>query len=131
VGLAQLIRFLFLLVELICSGSNYRFDMSVVFTTNYSFSETFLVTDFVNLKIKLAQSFRCVHIDRVCVYIIIGVSTYTYMSICVYTVFLKKTRLDGEITENLEARRVFCCLVVFCCDWFLSEESAGIPALKM
>jgi hypothetical protein len=28
-------------------------------------SNTFLVTDFVNLKIKLAQSFRCAHRDRV------------------------------------------------------------------
>jgi hypothetical protein len=35
-GLAQLIRFL--VVKLIHSDSNSRFDMCVVFTTNYSFS---------------------------------------------------------------------------------------------
>jgi hypothetical protein len=36
VGLVQLI--IFLLVELTYSGSNFRFDMSVIFTANYSFS---------------------------------------------------------------------------------------------
>jgi hypothetical protein len=51
VGLAQLVRFL--LVELTYPGSNSRFDMCVVFTVNYFFSKVFLVTDFVNLKIKL------------------------------------------------------------------------------
>jgi hypothetical protein len=30
-------------------------------------SEVFLVTDFMNLKIKLVQSFECVHRSRVCV----------------------------------------------------------------
>jgi hypothetical protein len=37
VSLAWLIRFL--VVELIHLGSNPKFDMSVVFTANYSFSE--------------------------------------------------------------------------------------------
>jgi hypothetical protein len=37
VGLAQLVRFI--VVELIHLGSNTRFDMSVAFMTNYSFSE--------------------------------------------------------------------------------------------
>jgi hypothetical protein len=41
-------------------------------------SETLLVTDFVNLKIKL------------CVRVFIGVSDHTYINIYVYTVFLKK-----------------------------------------
>jgi hypothetical protein len=36
VGLAQLVRFL--VMELTYSDLNLRFDMSVVFTTNYSFS---------------------------------------------------------------------------------------------
>jgi hypothetical protein len=53
-------------------------------------SETLLVTDFVNLKIKSAQSFGCAHRDRICVYVFIGVSARTYMSTCVCTVFLKK-----------------------------------------
>jgi hypothetical protein len=51
-------------------------------------SETLLVTDFMNLKIKSARSFECVHRDRVCVRV---VSDRTCMSICVYTVFLKKS----------------------------------------
>jgi hypothetical protein len=34
-------------------------------------SETFLVTDFVNLKIKLAQFFRGVHKNKVCISIFI------------------------------------------------------------
>jgi hypothetical protein len=68
--LAQLVRFL--VVELIHSGSNLIFDMSVVFLTNYSFSgrqrtvnsEVLLEIDFVNLEIKF---FRCTHRDRICV----------------------------------------------------------------
>jgi hypothetical protein len=54
-------------------------------------SETLLVTDFVNLKIKLTQSFRGAHKDKVCVRVFIGVSGRTYMNICVFTVFLKKS----------------------------------------
>jgi hypothetical protein len=37
-------------------------------------SDTLLVTDFVNLKIKSAQSFRCAYSDRKCVCIFIGVT---------------------------------------------------------
>jgi hypothetical protein len=54
-------------------------------------SETFLVIDFMNLKIKPAQSFRCAHRGRVCVCMFIGVSARTCISICVCTVFLKKS----------------------------------------
>jgi hypothetical protein len=53
-------------------------------------SEAFLVTDFVNLKIKPTHSFECVHIGKVCVRVFIGVSTHVCMSIYVCTVFLKK-----------------------------------------
>jgi hypothetical protein len=68
---------------------NLKFDMSVVFTTNYSFSrmlrlvdsETVLMTDFVNLNIKSTQSFEGFYRVRVYVHIIIGVNTYTFMSI--------------------------------------------------
>jgi hypothetical protein len=45
-------------------------------------SETLLVTDFVNLKIKPAQFFRDAHRGRVCVHVFIVVSTHTCMSIC-------------------------------------------------
>jgi hypothetical protein len=54
-------------------------------------SKMTLVTDFINLKIKPAQSFRCAHRGRVCVHVFIGVSAHTCMSICVCTVFLKKS----------------------------------------
>jgi hypothetical protein len=46
-------------------------------------SDVLLVTDFVNLKIKLTQSFRGVHRDRMYVHLFIGVNTHTYMNICV------------------------------------------------
>jgi hypothetical protein len=56
-------------------------------------SETLSVTDFVNLKIKPAQFFRCAHKGRVCVRVFIGVSAHTCMSIYVCKVFLKKNYL--------------------------------------
>jgi hypothetical protein len=58
--------------------------------------EAFLVTDFVNLKIKPAQSFRCAHRGRVYVHVFIGVSVHTYMSIYVCTVLLKKIFRDAH-----------------------------------
>jgi hypothetical protein len=54
-------------MKLTHSGLNFRFDMTVIFTVNYSFSEggdisvdneTFLMTDFVNLKIKIRSIFK-------------------------------------------------------------------------
>jgi hypothetical protein len=57
-------------------------------------SEALLVTDFVNLKIKPVQSFRCAHKGRVCVCVFIGVSARMCMSICVCTVFLKKNAMS-------------------------------------
>jgi hypothetical protein len=73
VDLVQLIRFL--VMELIYPGLNTKFDMNVAFMANYSFSgrqrsvdsETLLMTDFMNLKIKLTQSFRYAHKVRVCI----------------------------------------------------------------
>jgi hypothetical protein len=53
-------------------------------------SETLLVTDFMNLKIKPTQYFRITHRGRVYVRVFIEVSDRTCMSIYVYTVFLKK-----------------------------------------
>jgi hypothetical protein len=53
-------------------------------------SDALLVTDFMNLKIKSAQSFRCAHRGRVCVRVFIWVNARTYMSIGICTVFLKK-----------------------------------------
>jgi hypothetical protein len=53
------------MVELNHTDINLRFDMSVVFTTNYFLvrddvsinNNTLLMIDFINLKIKLTQSF--------------------------------------------------------------------------
>jgi hypothetical protein len=53
-------------------------------------SKSLFVTDFMNLKIKLTQSFRCAYMNRVCVRMFIRVSAHTCMSICVCSVFLKK-----------------------------------------
>jgi hypothetical protein len=53
-------------------------------------SETLLLSDFVNLKIKLAQSFGCAQRGRLCVCVFIEVSDHMYMSINICIVFLKK-----------------------------------------
>jgi hypothetical protein len=55
-------------------------------------SETLLVTDFVNLKIKPTQSFRYAHRSRVYVRMFIGVSAHTYMSICVCLYCISKKK---------------------------------------
>jgi hypothetical protein len=54
-------------------------------------SNTLLVTDFVNLKIKPVQSFGGAYRGKMCIRIFIGVDDYTCMNICIYTVFQKKT----------------------------------------
>jgi hypothetical protein len=85
-------------VELTHSGSNHIFNMCVVFTANCFLvgddvsidNETLLMTNFINLKIKSVQSFKCVHKGMVCVRIFIGINAHTYMSIYICTVFLKK-----------------------------------------
>jgi hypothetical protein len=99
VGLAQLVRFL--LVELIYPGSNHIFDMCVAFTANYSFCgrrrpvniETLLLIDFMNLKIKSAQSFRGAHRGRVCVRVCVhrGECSYVYEYLCLYCVSKETT----------------------------------------
>jgi hypothetical protein len=53
-------------------------------------SDTVLVTDFVNLKIKSAQYFRCVHKCIMYVHKFIGINALTCRIICIYIVFLKK-----------------------------------------
>jgi hypothetical protein len=49
------------------------------------------MTDFMNLKIKSGQSFECAYRNRVYIHVFIGVSSRMCMSICIYTVFLKKS----------------------------------------
>jgi hypothetical protein len=68
-------------------------------------SKILLVTDFVNLKIKLIQSFKSAHRDRVCVCAFIEISAHTCMSIYIYTVFLKKISdfFKNNDSENISA----------------------------
>jgi hypothetical protein len=51
---------------------------------------TLLVTDFVNLNIKSAQSFKDVHRAKMCIHVFIGVSNHMYISIYVCIMFLEK-----------------------------------------
>jgi hypothetical protein len=62
-------------------------------------SETLLVTDFINLKIKLSQFFEGANRGRVCVRVFIGVSTHTCINIYIYTVFLKNG--ESKIKKTL------------------------------
>jgi hypothetical protein len=59
-------------------------------------SETLLMTDFVNLKIKPTQSFGGAHRSTICVRVFIGVIAHTCMSIYACAVFLKKTRAIND-----------------------------------
>jgi hypothetical protein len=85
-------------MELTHPGSNPRFDMSVAFTANYFLvggdvsvdSESLLVTDFVNLKIKSTQSFGCAHRSRMCVCAHMSECSYEHEYLCFCTVFVKK-----------------------------------------
>jgi hypothetical protein len=52
-------------------------------------SEALLVIDFVNLKIKLTQSFGGAHRGRVCVCVDMGEYSYVYKYLCLYCVFKK------------------------------------------
>jgi hypothetical protein len=63
-------------------------------------SETLLVTNFVNLKIKSAQSFEYAHRGMLCMCVFIGVSAHTCMSTCVYTVFLKTVVMSSMATVD-------------------------------
>jgi hypothetical protein len=49
-----------------------------------------LVTDFVNLKIKPTQSFKDAYIGMMYVRVFIEVNTHTYMNIYICIVFIKK-----------------------------------------
>jgi hypothetical protein len=92
VGLAQLVRFT--VVELILLDLTWMLYLRLITLLVKGDvpvdSETLLVTDFVNLKIKPAQSFKNTHSDRVCAYVFIGVNARMYMSIYICIVFLKK-----------------------------------------
>jgi hypothetical protein len=67
-------------------------------------SETLLVTDFVNLKIKPTQYFRIAHRSRVYVRVFIEVSDCTCMSIYFCTVFLKKQPPRQILVNKIAAK---------------------------
>jgi hypothetical protein len=84
-------------VKLIHPGSNIRFGMCVAYlrliiisvvNDIHIDSEMLLVTDFMNLKIKPAQSFGYAHRDRVCMCVFIECS-YVYEYLCLYCVSLQ------------------------------------------
>jgi hypothetical protein len=53
-------------------------------------SETVLMTNFVNLKIKSTQSFGCAYRGRVCVCVHIGEYSYVYKYLRLYYISQKK-----------------------------------------
>jgi hypothetical protein len=60
--------------------------------------DALLVTDFVNLKIKTAQSFECTHRDRMCV--CVHISEWSYVSVFVH--FLKKIYKNVPDIKNMK-----------------------------
>jgi hypothetical protein len=64
-------------------------------------SEALLVIDFVNFKIKSAQSFEGAYKDRVCIHVFIEVSThiYIYIYISMFILYFKKM-LDVRYEER-------------------------------
>jgi hypothetical protein len=58
-------------------------------------SETFLMTDFINFKIKSTQSLKNDYRSKMYVYIFIKMSAHTYTSIYIYTIFLKKRKISS------------------------------------
>jgi hypothetical protein len=65
-------------------------------------SETLLVIDFINLKIKPTLSFKGAHMSKLCVHILIDVSDRTCISINIYTVFLKKKK--NGVFKSVQAK---------------------------
>jgi hypothetical protein len=66
-------------------------------------SETLLLTDFMNLKIKPTQSFKGAHRDNMCICVFICVSGHTCINSCIYTMFLKNTFLPSlPLTRIME-----------------------------
>jgi hypothetical protein len=95
------------MAKLIYSVLNFRFDMFIIFMINYFFSrrqrhidsEILFVINFVNLRLKLAQSFRTIHRYRVCIRVFIGISLHLYY-ICIKKKFSPNlARLQSSFSE--------------------------------
>jgi hypothetical protein len=86
--------------------------MDIAFMPNYFFvrdgvsvdSESLLVTDFVNLKIKPTQSFEGAHRGRVCMHVFIGVSARTYMSICILHLYCVSQKKIDDVDAQIGNR---------------------------
>jgi hypothetical protein len=71
--------------------------MFVIFIDNYFLvgvdifvdNKMFLVIDFINLKIKSAQSLKDAHNNRVCMYVYMSECYYVYKYLCLYCVYQK------------------------------------------
>jgi hypothetical protein len=72
-------------------------------------SNTFLVTDFVNLKIKPTQFFRCAHRGRIYMCVFIELSVHTYMNIYVCSVFLKKGLYRDQVVCRARTWQATIC----------------------
>jgi hypothetical protein len=81
-------------------------------------SETLLMTDFVNLNIKPAQSFKCAHRGRVCIREFIKVSVHTCISIYIY----KNTQKYIQCIILLYLHAPVSGLAVNCCGPEKSEQ---------
>jgi hypothetical protein len=66
-------------------------------------SDVFLVTDFVNLKIKPTQSFRCAYKNKIYICVFIKVYDHMCINIYVYIMFLKKKTIiyQRQLTPTL------------------------------
>jgi hypothetical protein len=84
-------------------------------------SEAFLMTYFMNLKIKAAQFFRGAHRGRMRVYVFIEMIAHMCMSSCVYIVFLKKL----EYIAGTKIRIQYYCALLF-----LSHYDVHVPGAR-
>jgi hypothetical protein len=109
-------------------------------------SEALLVTDFVNHKIKPAQSFRCAHRGRVCVRVCVhrDECSYVYEYLCLYCVSKKRAlnpscevwqeiilgyTYSGETTETTEIKQILlrCTGILrnISTNWYSVRRSRG------
>jgi hypothetical protein len=97
-------------VELIYLNLNFRFNVAVLYLWLIILSVINIVmsivkrslTDFVNLKIKLIQSFKGT--DKMCAYIFIKVSTHIYIYIYLY-LYLKKQKRESNRSRWRKAKK--------------------------
>jgi hypothetical protein len=95
--------------ELIYLNLNFRFNVAVLYLWLIILSVINVVlstvkhslTDFMNLKIKLIQSFEGA--DKICAYIFIEVSTHTYINICIY--ISKKSKRESTRSRWRKAKK--------------------------